>query len=57
MNLQSYNKFWLALSAALAQVIVVLSDTVTPDVITKQEYISVAIAFVGAIAVYQVANK
>ncbi len=57
MNLQSYNKLWLALGAALAQVIVVLSDTVTPDVITKQEYISVAIAFVGAIAVYQVANK
>jgi len=56
-RLQQYNKFFVALGASLAQVVVVLNDTVSPGVITTSEWVTVAIAFVGAITVYAVANK
>lgn len=57
MDLQKYNKLWVALGAALAQVAVVLNDTVSPNVITTSEWVTVAIAFVGALGVYAIANK
>ena len=56
MDLQKYNKLWVALGAALAQVAVVLNDTVSPNVITTSEWVTVAIAFVGALGVYAIAN-
>jgi hypothetical protein len=46
-------KFFVALVAALAELAVVLSD----GTVTTSEWILVAIAFAGALGVYQVANK
>ncbi len=52
-KLQKYNKFWMALGAALAQLVVVLQD----GRVTTIEWVTVAIAFVGAMGVVAITNK
>lgn len=47
-----YNKFWVALSAALAA-----SLTVGLAEGTVAKYVTVAIAFIGALGVYAVPNN
>ena len=46
-------KFLVALAAALAILVVALSD----DAVTRLEWVQVAIAFLGAVGVYQIPNK
>lgn len=46
------NKLWVALGAALA----VLGTAVADETVTTTEWVAVALAFLGALGVYQVSN-
>ena len=58
-KLAKYNKFWIALAAALGQFIIVAAPTDTQAAfqVTSAELYSIVVAVAGALGVYQVANK
>lgn len=47
-----YNKLWVAIGAAAGQLALAVGD----DKVTQVEWIAVALAFIGALGVYQVSN-
>lgn len=53
MNLQKYNKFWVALGAALAVTGAALSD----GIITGSEGVQIGTAFIAAAGVFFATNK
>lgn len=58
-DLTKYNKFWVALAAALGQFVIVAAPTATDAAfqVTTAEWYTVLVAVLGALGVYQVANK
>lgn len=58
-DLKRYNKFWVALGAAVAQLILVCAplEGELAFVVTRAEWYTVVVAAAGAIGVYQIANK
>lgn len=50
-------KFWKAVVAALAPVVLVIQSAVTDDVITQDEWVKIGVAVVAAVMVYAVPNK
>lgn len=58
-DLAKYNKFWVALAAAIGQLVIVAAPTEAQAafVVTTAELYTVLVAVAGALGVYQVANK
>lgn len=58
-NPSLYNKFWVALSGGLGQLLIVCASTPTEPafMVTVDEWYTVVLAFAAAIGVYQIANK
>ena len=58
-ELKKYNKFWVALAAALSQLIIVAapSEAEAVFVVTPNEWYTVLVAAAAAYGVYKVANR
>ena len=58
-KLQKYNKFWVALVAALGTLVLVCApiDNEAAFIVTRTEWYQVAVSFVAALGVYRVTNK
>ena len=52
-NTARYTKFLIALGAALA----ILGSALSDGAVTAQEWVNIAIAFLGSLGVYQFPNK